>query len=99
VLQKNKPRVALQPELVALQLKLVALQRKLVIEKSKRIGIAIIKTNTFGSIATIMKQTRGFRINTLHFKVEKLISCSNLTCEGRTIAGGGLVEQKLKERF
>ena len=38
------------------------------------------------------KQTKkGFRINTLNFGFE--ISYSNLTCKGRTIAGGSLVEQ------
>jgi len=54
----------------------------------------------FVDVALTMKQTKSFRINTLNFGFEfSLISCSNLTCEGRTIAGGGLVEQKLKERL
>jgi len=37
-----------------------------------------------------MKQIKDFRINTLHFGLE--VSYSNLTCKGRTIAGGSLVE-------
>jgi len=37
-----------------------------------------------------MKQTKKFCINTLNFGLK--FSYSNLTCNGRTIAGGGLVE-------